>query len=61
MIDGAINYKHKYQIINKKIVYHINGSIDPLISYGYKTIFANIYEHKRGNVSYPNLQEALSI
>ena len=61
MVAGALAYKHDYFLIDKKLVYKDNDTISPNISYGYKTVFANIYEHSRNNVSYDNLTEALQI
>lgn len=61
MIAGAQAYKHEYFLIEKKLVYKDNDSISPNISYGYKTVFANLYEHRRGNVSKSNLEEAMKI
>jgi len=61
MVAGALAYKHDYFIIDKKIVYKDNDTISPNISYGYKTVFANIYEHSRNNVSFDNLDQALQI
>ena len=43
MVSGAFSYKHDYFIIDGKIVYKDNDSISPSLSYGYKTVFANIY------------------
>lgn len=42
MIAGAKSYQHDYFIIDKKLVYKDNDSISPNISYGFKTVFANI-------------------
>jgi hypothetical protein len=61
MIAGVLSYKHDYFIIDKKLVYKDNDTISPNISYGYKTVFANIFEHYKGNVSRSNLDEALQI
>lgn len=61
MIQGAVNFKHQYEFHQKKIVYKENDSICDNISYGYKTIFANIYEYERGNVSKMNLDKVLAI
>lgn len=61
MISGALSYKHDYFLIDKKLVYKDNDTISQNISYGYKTVFANIYEHYKGNVSRSNLDEALQI
>ncbi len=61
MVAGALSYKHGYFLIDKKLVYKDNDTISPNISYGYKTVFANIFEHSRGNVSRCNLEEALVI
>lgn len=38
-----------------------NDAINERMSYGYPTVFANIYEYERGNVSKINLDEALCI
>jgi hypothetical protein len=42
-------------------VYKDNDRIFPNISYGYKIVFANIFEHYKGNVSPSSLDEALEI
>ncbi len=59
MIDGALNYKHDYLIVNKRIVYKDGDSISQKIKYGYKTVFANIFEHSKQAVSNSNLEESL--
>lgn len=61
IIAGALSYKHDYFLIDKKLVYKDNDTISPNISYGYKTVFANIFEHYRNNVSRTNLEDALQI
>lgn len=61
MISGAAGYKHDYFIVDKKLVYKDNDTISPNISYGYKTVFANIYEYHRGNISATNYEDALEI
>lgn len=43
MITGALNYKHDYLIIDKKIVYKDGDFISSSINYGYKTLFASIH------------------
>jgi len=43
MVAAALNYKHQYFIIDDKIVYKDNDTISPKISYGFRTVFANIY------------------
>lgn len=45
MILGAKNYKHDYFIVKNKIVYNDNDSISNSVNYGYKTVFANIFEY----------------
>jgi hypothetical protein len=40
MISGALNYKHDYLIINKRIAYKDGDSISFKVNYGYKTVFA---------------------
>lgn len=55
MVAGALSYKHDYFLIDKKLVYKDNDTISSNISYGYKTVFANIFEHYKGNVSRQNL------
>ena len=45
MIDGALNFKHDYHIDDKKIVYRDNDAFSDKISYGYKTVFAYLYEY----------------
>jgi hypothetical protein len=61
MIAGALSYKHDYFLIDKKLVYKDNDTISSKISYGYKTVFANIHEFYKGNVSKSNLDDALQI
>ncbi len=61
MISGALAYKHDYFLIDNKIVYRDNDTISPFINYGYKTVFANIYEHERGHISKINYDNALII
>jgi len=43
MIDGALSFKHDYYVHDQKIVYRNNDAYTDKISYGYKTVFANIY------------------
>jgi preprotein translocase subunit SecA len=63
IVQGAYSYKHDYFIIEKdrKLVYKENDSINYKLSYGYKTVFANLYEFGRGKISQSNLNEALCI
>lgn len=61
MISGALAYKHDYVLIDDKLLYKENDAISPFINYGYKTVFANIYEHERGNISKLNYENALMI
>jgi hypothetical protein len=43
MVAGAVNYKHDYFIIDKKIAYKDSDAISFKINYGYKTVFANLH------------------
>lgn len=43
MIQGALNFNHSYQIIDKRIVYMDGDQLSYKINYGYKTIFAYIH------------------
>jgi hypothetical protein len=61
MVVGALNYKHDYIILDKKIGYKDNDSISFKINYGFKTVFANMFEYSRGNISKVNLDESLTI
>ena len=61
MIAGALNYEHDYVIVDKKIGYKDNDCISFKINYGYKTIFANMYEYGRGKISRQSLDESLQI
>jgi hypothetical protein len=63
IVQGAYGYKHDYIIIEKtqRLVYKENDSINYKLSYGYKTVFANLYEYGRGKVSKLNLDESLCI
>jgi len=61
MVFGALNYDHFYFIRDKKIVYKDNDTISHNLNYGYKTVFANIFEHRRGNVSLLNYEDALKV
>jgi hypothetical protein len=61
MVAGALNYKHDYIIIDNQIGYKDNDSISFKINYGFKTVFANIFEHQRGKISKASLDEALTI
>ena len=42
IISGAYSYDHKYEIIDQKLVYIENDTISKNLSYGYKTVFANM-------------------
>lgn len=61
MISGALAYKHDYILIDSKLLYKDNDTVSPFINYGYKTVFANIYEYERGNISKTNYDNALVI
>jgi hypothetical protein len=43
IVAGALNYKHNYFIIDKRIAYKDSDSISYKINYGYKTVFAYLY------------------
>jgi hypothetical protein len=43
MIVGALNYKHDYYIIDKRIAYKDGDKFSSKINYGYKTAFANLH------------------
>ena len=45
MIIGAKNYQHYYEVHNNKIMYKDQDGLSEKISYGYKTIFAYMYEY----------------
>lgn len=61
MVAGALSYEHNYYIVDSKIVYKDNDTISPNISYGYKTVYANIYEYSRNTISKVNCEAALKI
>lgn len=61
MVAGALNYKHDYFIIDKRIAYKDNDSISYKINYGYKTVFAYLYEYQHKKVTKVYLDEALQI
>lgn len=61
MIRGALSYKHNYLIINDRLVYKEDDTISTKVSYGYSTVFANIFQYEQGKVSYYNYLEALCI
>ena len=45
MIQGALCRQHDYFILKKekRLVYKDNDTINDKLSFGYKTVFANIY------------------
>ena len=61
IIAGAMNYKHDYFIIEKRIAYKDNDSISYKINYGYKTVCAYLHEYQHNRVSKAYLDEALQI
>lgn len=61
MIAGALNYKHDYVIINQKIGYIDSDSISFKINYGYKTVFASMFEYDQGKISRQSLDDSLQI
>lgn len=61
MVAGALNYNHDYVIVNQKICYKDMDSISFKIDYGYKTVFANLFEYHRGKISRQSLDEAMHI
>lgn len=61
MVAGALNYKHEYFIIEKRIAYKDNDTISYKINFGYKTVFAYLYEFQHSRVSRGYLDDALQI
>jgi hypothetical protein len=61
MIAGALNYKHDYFVIDKRIGYRDNDTISFKINCGFKTVFANLFEFEQGRVTRAYLDEALQI
>jgi hypothetical protein len=63
MVASALAYKHKYYIVDQKIVYKDGDTISTKINYGYKTVFANIYEYHQPHpkISAKSYKEALKI
>ena len=62
MIIGARNYKHDYLVHNDKIVYKDQDGISDQISYGFKTIFAYMYEHfQKKQISETSMEKALEL
>lgn len=61
MVAGALNYKHDYFIIEKRIAYKDNDSISYKINYGYKTVFAYLHEYQHNRVTKAYLVKALQI
>ena len=60
MLLGAKNYKHDYLVYNNKIMYNDQDGISDKISYGYKTIFAYMYEHyEKKQISESSMDQAL--
>lgn len=51
MINGVRNYNHEYQVINNKIAYKDQDGYSDKISYGYKTVFAYLYEYGRNVIT----------
>jgi len=54
MVASAFNYQHFYFIIDEKIVYKDNDTVSPNLSFGYKTVYVNIVEYRKGNISIEN-------
>ena len=63
MLASALSYEHKYYINDEKIVYKDGDTISTKINYGYKTVFANIYEYRKPNprISQLNYKDSLKI
>lgn len=61
MIAGALNYKHDYVIIDKRISYKDTNFDSLKINFGYKTIFANMFEYQEGRISRQSLDESMQI
>jgi hypothetical protein len=55
MVAGLQTFKHDYVINDHKLMYKDNDTLTDQISYGYKTVFANLFESERNNVSNQNL------
>ena len=45
MILGVKNYEHDYIVQNNRIMYKDQDGVTDKISYGFKTIFAHMYEY----------------
>lgn len=54
MVAGALDYNHNYYLLDGGILYKDNDTISKNLNYGYKTVFANIYEYKRKNITNKN-------
>ena len=63
MLASALSHEHKYYVIDQKIVYKDGDTISTKINYGYKTVFANIYEFNQPNprISALNYKDSLKI
>ena len=60
MIIGAKNYKHNYLVHDNKIMYQDQDGISDKISYGFKTIFASMYEYYvKRQISESSMEKAL--
>ncbi len=45
MMAGALNYKHDYLVVEKKIMYKDGDLLSDKVNYGYKTVFAYFHEN----------------
>ena len=63
IIASALSYEHKYYIVDGKLVYKDGDTISTKINYGYKTVFANIFEFNQPNprISPLNYKDSLKI
>lgn len=61
MIIGARNHKHDYVINNDRLMYKDQDGLSDSISYGFKTIFANLYEYELSRISESSLNRSIQM
>ena len=62
MILGARHFNHNYLVHNNKIMYKDKNGISSEINYGFKTLFAYMYEYYEGKrISETSMEDALEL
>ncbi len=61
MIMGVREYDHEYVIDNNRLKYKDQDGLSDTITYGFKTIFANLFEFKRHRLTENAFNDAVEM